>query len=471
MIMNCMNQAEIGPVSELLSYLKTYNPSVDQPWILAVSAGVDSMVLLSAFMKIILNKSAPLPPQIIVAHVNHGWREEAHKDAELINSFLESFSQPNRFLFRLEKLDASLFEKGENSEAIARRARYDYFEKIAKEEGAFWLFLAHHLGDKQETLFKNLFEGKELVYLDGPKPHLLRNELHIARPFLTLEKKDLIAFSDENKVPFEFDVTNKDFKFLRVRMRQKLEPVLDDIYPTMWREGLKQVSSYLVELQDVLDSIIEPHSLTPIKGILGLRWKAPEVFNQMQKMALRYWLRQISARVDPLQRQGSHRLVNALLEGSRGYEYRSRLYLWSVYAPYVFALEPDFEKRSLLFLENEIVQKGSSFDRWGSWRIFQQEFDRKLSAFSTWDHFWQGRWSSPIMLGGYWVKLSDLPTKLRKSRLHRYQNLHVPRFLRTLAPVWISDKTDEAACWSLGDRWPENSLGSRLWQWDELISR
>lgn len=454
----------------LRAYLEEYATDTSKPWVVAVSGGVDSMVLLDAFIKLSCDSSVNLPSEIIVAHVNHGWREEAYKDLELIKRVLQEVNFPqgstSKTVFTLQEESLGLSNQvlpGENAEAMARLARYSFFERLAKESGAKVVFLAHHLQDKQETLIKNLFEGKELVYLDGLRKQTYRNTIELARPFLCLGKKDLENIAKQQAIGYEVDVTNSDTRYLRARMRQKLEPLLDEIWPTSWRKGLQQFCCYLEEWKEMLDTSIDPQSLAPTHGILGLKWTLPDKTRAMKMPAVRYWLRRLSASIDPLEREGSSRLSKALLERLHGHYYRSRRFLWSVNGDDLFSLDPSYQEEYLSFFGKKIDEVHV-----GPWRMGLL-YDSQAKALSNWSAFWKGYWTSPEFESGSWLDFQTLPPALRRRVLARYQKRHIPSFLRQLAPIWIQTTQENAQIWTLADPWPndlDKDQAVKTWTWE-----
>src|SRR2546428_6703449 len=105
-------------------------------YIAAVSGGVDSMVLLDMLRR--------LPEHdLVVAHVNHGLRNDADDDEKLVAHY--SMSHNIRFV------STHLQLKG-TSEDEARRARFRFLRRCCKKFNAQAILLAHHQDDVIETV-------------------------------------------------------------------------------------------------------------------------------------------------------------------------------------------------------------------------------------------------------------------------------------------------------------------------------
>lgn len=439
----------------VLEYIKRYDVQKASAWLLAISGGLDSMVLLHAFFELSERYPSLLPSQIVVMHVNHGLRKEAYKDLELIQNYVKA---RDGFCLEACNLDPNQWPEG-NIEALAREARYDFFHQVSLKYKACHLFLAHHLQDRRESLLKNIFEGKELAYLDSLRPHHTRGHLQLLRPFLAFEKEELFQIASVYQIPFEEDRTNHDQRFLRARMRKKLEPLLDEIWPTSWKKGLSSICYFLEESRARIDQQIDPSSRAFEKGVFGYRWTLPK--NSSESAAIRFWLRELSSDIDPLEREGSMRLSLALLEKRHNFKYRSKNYLWCVNGSDLFALNPEVDQGKSLKRELEPL---------GFWN--HQDLDKGLLDYS-WKSFWKGSALTPCFKIGEWARLDTLPSAIRRSILHRYQNHHIPSFLRAHLPVWWSAHTldqsvNEPLVWTVLDQPSAHKLeqdGVRKWTW------
>ena len=177
-----------------------YNQSVKK--ILAVSGGIDSMVLLERFFR-------DEPENIVVAHFNHGTRTSADLDEQFVFSRCKELKVP---------FETTKIMLGEGvSEELARKKRYNFLYHVANKYSGE-IYTAHHLDDLIESIAINLIRG---TGWRGLTP-FSDNRIH--RPFIEMGfyKTDILRFAAENKVLFREDPTNSTDDYLRNRVRLKL---------------------------------------------------------------------------------------------------------------------------------------------------------------------------------------------------------------------------------------------------------
>lgn len=170
----------------------------------AVSGGVDSVVLLD-----VLSRQTRL--ELIVAHFDHGIRKDSEEDRKFVEILAKKYSLP--FVYAEGKLG----EK--TSEAVARKARYDFLYAAQKQHGAMGIITAHHQDDLLETAILNLLRG---TYRRGLSS--LRSTASIKRPLLNLPKADLIKYAEDYKLSWHEDSTNNDETYLRNYIRLQIVP-------------------------------------------------------------------------------------------------------------------------------------------------------------------------------------------------------------------------------------------------------
>ena len=123
--------------------------------LIAVSTGVDSMVLLDVMEQ--LKKTGV---EIGVAHINHNFREQSQEE----EAFLGDYCREHQLPFYCEQLTVTLTS---NVEAQARDFRYAFFEKIMKEQQYDVLLTAHHSDDQTETMLMKMIRTGELFASQG----------------------------------------------------------------------------------------------------------------------------------------------------------------------------------------------------------------------------------------------------------------------------------------------------------------
>lgn len=189
-----------------------------QTILLAVSGGIDSMVLVDIFKRSNID--------FAIGHVNYNLRgNDSILDAEFVKSKAEELNVPYHHLdIHLIKEAKSL---GQSIQMAARDVRYEWLEGIRKDNNYFAFATAHHANDEVETFFLNLTAGCGIKGLHGIP--MSRN--HIIRPILFMNKAEIVQYSQENKVTHREDVSNASNYYMRNFIRNKIVPLFEEINP------------------------------------------------------------------------------------------------------------------------------------------------------------------------------------------------------------------------------------------------
>lgn len=183
-------------------------------YVLAVSGGVDSMVLLR-----LLATTYCLPNtkyHFVVAHFDHGIRSDSAKDKKLVEKIAKKLGL--EFVYGQGKL-------GEDaSEAKARDARYQFLRSVLRENGARAIVTAHHQDDAVETLIINMLRGTG-------RRGVLKETNEIKRPLLGVSKDEILEYAKAHKIEWREDLTNTDTKYLRNYVRLVLLPKMKKVDP------------------------------------------------------------------------------------------------------------------------------------------------------------------------------------------------------------------------------------------------
>ena len=200
----------------------------DQRLLVAVSGGLDSMVLLH----ILAGLRRPRL-DLVVAHANHQLRgQESDADAAFVESSCQELGVPCR-IGLLQVRDA-LSRSKESLEMVARRLRHRFLASTAAEEGIGTVATAHHADDQAELLLIRLLRGAGSEGLAGmtwrsaaPVQSLKSEGLMLIRPLLRCPREELLRFAESKGIPFREDSSNADRTILRNRIRHELLPLLE----------------------------------------------------------------------------------------------------------------------------------------------------------------------------------------------------------------------------------------------------
>lgn len=221
-----------------------------ETWIVAVSGGIDSVALLDMLV-------ASQTAELVVAHVDHGIRDDSHKDAELVRELAEQYGLP----FELTELKLG----PRTSEELARTKRYECLDGLREKYHAVAVATAHHQDDLLETIVLNLQRGTGWRGLCS-----LRETATRKRPMLIMSKASIVSYAIERGLRWREDSTNDDLRYTRNYIRYGVVSRLD-------REArLKLIKLYNAQLQ--LRHEIEG-------GIERLRFEVED-----EKGLSRYWL-------------------------------------------------------------------------------------------------------------------------------------------------------------------------------------
>ncbi|MFZ8102210.1 tRNA lysidine(34) synthetase TilS, partial [Staphylococcus arlettae] len=201
--------------------LNTESWSTADHIVLAVSTGIDSMVLLHA----LTTTFADSYKQLTCLHVNHDIREASTDEMHFIQRYCEQH-HINLFTTTLDL--STLMAQGKSIEHEARTLRYSWFDAQMHQLGADVLLTAHHQDDQIETIFYRLMTGKSTRSGLGMASVSYRNGYKIARPLLEVTKADIKAVQKKYEIPFFEDVTNHDNKYVRNDIRNRILPTIEE---------------------------------------------------------------------------------------------------------------------------------------------------------------------------------------------------------------------------------------------------
>ena len=146
-------------------------------------------------------------------------------------------------------------------EAAARDARRAALLDAAREAGAVALLLAHTLDDQAETVLIGLARGSGAASLGGMSPDREEEGIRILRPLLGVRRTTTRAACAAAGLPVWEDPHNLDRRFLRVRIRQDVMPVLEAELGPGVADALARTSDQLREdaaaFADMIDETIE----------------------------------------------------------------------------------------------------------------------------------------------------------------------------------------------------------------------
>lgn len=207
--------------------------------VVGVSGGPDSVCLLDILVSLAKKRKF----ELLVAHINYGLRG---KDSDGDEIFVRKLALKHGL--KLEILDAKKESKTSSTESRLRDIRYDFFRKIKKENNFDLIAVAHNRDDQAETILMRLIRGSGLLGLQGIRP---KND-DIIRPLLDISRAEIIDYLKENKLTYRMDKTNKENKFFRNKIRNKLIPLIEKEYNPQIKEILASSASNIADDYDFI---------------------------------------------------------------------------------------------------------------------------------------------------------------------------------------------------------------------------
>jgi tRNA(Ile)-lysidine synthase len=187
----------------------------------ACSGGADS----SALLDVLATLRKRVSHEVVAHGVDHGLRPEAAAELDLARRIAE------RHGISFETTRVSV-EPGSNLQERARRARYDALEAAARRAGACAIATGHTADDRAETVVMRLLRGS------GPRglavlPPRAEPASGVARvrPLVRARRSDVLAHVRRHGLTVASDPSNEDRRFVRVRVRLEVLPLLAELSP------------------------------------------------------------------------------------------------------------------------------------------------------------------------------------------------------------------------------------------------
>lgn len=264
----------------------------------AVSGGVDSMVLLSVLHK----QRNRLGITVSAIHVDHMLRgEESYEDFR----FVESFCQKHAISFFGRQADAGrkASESGMGIQVAAREVRYALFREGMEKLGANKLATAHHADDQAETVLMQLSRGGH-THSGMPAVRLFASGMLI-RPLLCVEKEEIAAYAAKHSILYREDPSNAKSTYTRNRYRHQLLSFLKNENP----KAAVHIG-YFAQDQQEDELFLQAMAKEKIKNMAV--WKQESVSLQIEPF------REVPL---PLQRRAIHLILNYLYHGKTAFSF------------------------------------------------------------------------------------------------------------------------------------------------------
>ncbi len=210
--------------------------------LLAVSGGIDSMVMTHLFMQ--------LENETGIAHCNFTLRS---RESDLDEELVSNFAAANNRAFYTKRFETKAWakKKGVSVQMAARELRYDWFENIRREYNYDYIAVAHNMNDNTETLLINLIRGTGIAGLTGMRPITNR----IIRPLLFATRQEITSYCNLHEINYREDLSNAETRYTRNKIRHLVIPLLKEINPSI-ESTLNETAERLTGINEIFSGYI-----------------------------------------------------------------------------------------------------------------------------------------------------------------------------------------------------------------------
>jgi len=210
--------------------------------VLGVSGGPDSISMLHVLWKL----TKILSFEIVVAHINHGIREEATEDEQYVEKWCQKLGIP--FFVLHCKVEEIAKEKKIGLEEAGRNVRYDFFEEVAKKCGANKIAIAHNKNDNGETILMNLMRGSGSKGLCGIFP----KQGKYIRPMLETTREEIETYCEQENLQPRVDKTNSENVYTRNKIRNVMIPYMQKEFNPNIMDSLNRLALIMQEQEEYI---------------------------------------------------------------------------------------------------------------------------------------------------------------------------------------------------------------------------
>lgn len=225
---------------------------------LAVSGGIDSMVMLHAFANL-----SPRPDFFVVT-INHNIRAEGASDCQFVADYCGKLNVECKVF----SVDVPSYCKQNklSEESGARILRYRVLDSLKCD----CVCLAHHADDNVETILMHILRGSGAEGARG----IRRQSGKYLRPLLDMTREQIEEYAKRHKIEYVCDSTNEETKYARNFIRKKVIPKLVELNPSArqnilrFADNISQDDDYLNQLADISKVVFQEQSATIPKNLL-----------------------------------------------------------------------------------------------------------------------------------------------------------------------------------------------------------
>jgi tRNA(Ile)-lysidine synthase len=261
--------------------------------IVGVSGGADSICLVHLLKK--------LGYQIIIAHLNHGLRQEANLDEVSVRTLATALELP------IEISHVNVLEYSKqysiSIEEAARDLRYRFLFSLTEKSDAKAVAVGHNADDQVETVLMHLLRGAGLAGMRGMRCRSIipswSDQIPLVRPLLSIWRHDILRYCEKNHLKPVHDHSNLDTTFFRNRIRHELIPFLMSYNPKI-KEIIWRMASSMAGDYEVLSQVVRnARDACVIEEGEGWKLISTDHFSAFPRSIKRNLLRRITHEMKP----------------------------------------------------------------------------------------------------------------------------------------------------------------------------
>lgn len=240
----------------------------NKKFLLAVSGGIDSMVMAHLFYKSGLYFG--------MAHCNFMLRNRESDEDE---NFVQTLALKYKVPFFVKQFETSRYAKKNKMslQMAARELRYGWFNKMQRENGFDLISIAHNSDDILETFFINLLRGTGIGGLHG----IRAIDGNIIRPLLIFPREEIQEYAATVKLKWREDSSNASYIYQRNKIRHKLIPLLEELSPSAKK-------SILLTIDNLKDTEVVFHKEVERQTMLFQRREGNRIKLEINKIKTLY---------------------------------------------------------------------------------------------------------------------------------------------------------------------------------------
>lgn len=268
--------------------------------VVAVSGGIDSVVLLDALMM-----RRPVAGcdawggsdfrDVIVAHFDHGIRSDSADDDAFVRGMAERYGC--MYVSRREELGTNA------SEELARTRRYTFLRSVCEQYDAR-LMTAHHVDDMAETIAINCMRGT------GWRGLAVLAASDVERPLLGVTKAEIRAYAARHSLRWREDSTNASDAYLRNRLRRTMQESMTD--DEVWQ--LAALRNTQVALAGEIENLARQFAGEPPYSRYFLSTCGDQVADELMRAI---FVRELAESLEPAVRRRLLHAVKTIRAGAR----------------------------------------------------------------------------------------------------------------------------------------------------------